>query len=405
MSANTHREPLSVAFVGQSDRRKPWLAPAALLTLVTSLALTAEAQAPKVAVLDIRATVGSAPPDFGVTAARLVAGALTGTGKYEVIDYDVVRAELAKRELRPPFGVGHLQLLADALRADLVVHGSVRSLTFDTQQRSASVVLSLEIVDGPSGNLKKRAEATGSVQATAEPDPHAIMVAALTDAVTRAVEASTGLKVQAMPAKVTVPAPDEVPGMAASPGEPSAARGAPPALLPAMEAGESVPRITTPAADLRPGAPPAPEPRISVVVVPRPQTGGGGGDVGPSARAETVGGTSPAPGKVTVLPEPPEEEILVDETADESLPPLITVKILAKTAADRALVTLGKGAAVTPKMELEVYRVTVSRDETTTRRKLGRIRITKINPTDAEARILEGAPLIATGDYAYYYGE
>lgn len=85
--------------------------------------------------------------------------------------------------------------------------------------------------------------------------------------------------------------------------------------------------------------------------------------------------------------------------------PLIRAKVLAKLAPDRVLITLGNESAVSPKMELDVYRVTVDRDSNVTRRKLGRIRIVKINPTDAEARILEGGPLISTGDYAYYYGD
>ncbi|MBM3498710.1 MAG: hypothetical protein FJX74_08565 [Armatimonadetes bacterium] len=355
--------------------------------------------------LDIRATVGGAPPDLGVTAGRLVAAAFAATGKYEVVDYDLVRAELAKRDLRPPFGVGHLQLLADVLDADLVVHGAVRSLTFDTQRGSAAVVLSLEVVDGPTGNLRKRAETTGSEAATGEGmDQGAVTAAALAAAVLKAVETVTGLPAQVEPPKVTVPRPEELPGAGASRPEASApAPGPQPALLPPMEAGESAPRTTTPAADLRPGAPPRPQSSISVIVTPRPQTGGRAGEASPPAGGRPAV-TPPPPGKVTVLPEPPEAEVLVEEGADETLAPLLTAKILAKTAGDRVLITLGRGSAVTPKMELEVFRVTVSRDETTTRRRLGRIRVTKINPTDAEARILEGGPLMATGDYAYYYG-
>ena len=40
----------------------------------------------------------------------------------------------------------------------------------------------------------------------------------------------------------------------------------------------------------------------------------------------------------------------------------------------------------------------------TTKSRIGKLRVVKINPTDAEARILEGAQLIRTGDRAYYYG-
>ena len=106
---------------------------------------------------------------------------------------------------------------------------------------------------------------------------------------------------------------------------------------------------------------------------------------------------------MTILPEP--EEPASGGPAGEDVTPLIRAKVLAKLAADRVLVTLGSESVVTPKMEMDVYRVTVTKDGTVTRRKLGRIRIVKINPTDAEARILEGGPLMATGDFAYYYGD
>jgi hypothetical protein len=393
MSANPHRKALSVAFVGRPHRRKLWLAPVVLLVL--SVGATAQ---PSVAVLDIRATVGGAPADLGVTAARQVAAALTGTDKYRVADQDLVRAEVAKRGLRPPFGVGHLQLLADALQVESVVHGAVRSLVFDTQQRSATVVLSLELVDGATGNLRKRAEASGSATMGSGVDQAAAVVAAVTDAAGKAVEAVTGHKVQSEAPRVTVPSAGETPAAPApAEGGEAVASGPGAARLPAAtEGGESVPRTTTPAADLVPGAPPKPESHISITVVQRPPTG--------TTSAPAGGETEPSGGSAAGLPEPPEAEVLVEEGYDESLPPLVTVKILAKIGADRVLVTLGKGAAVTPRMELEVFRVTVDREETMTRRRLGRIRVMRINPTDAEARVLEGGPLMATGDYAYYFG-
>jgi hypothetical protein len=106
---------------------------------------------------------------------------------------------------------------------------------------------------------------------------------------------------------------------------------------------------------------------------------------------------------VTIRPEP--EEPPSETPAEEAFTPLIRAKVLAKLAPDRVLITLGGESVVTPRMEMDVYRVTVDKESNVTRRKLGRIRVVRINPTDAEARILEGGPLMTTGDYAYYYGE
>ena len=398
------RVSLSVPEVTVRCRRRLWPAPAVLLALLPALASAADAKAPKVAVLDFRVVLGGAPPDFGVTAARLVAEALTATGRYEVIDYGLVRDQLAQRQLRPPFGVGHLQLLADVLKADLVVHGSVRSLVYDAGRRSASVGLSLELVDGPTGNLKKRADVTGNYEDAAEPEQRAIVTAALNDAVRKAVESATGVKVETTAPKVIVPSAQDLPGAAAPTGEELTATVRPgEALLPSVDAGESLPRTTTPPAELKPGMKPAiTPPKASAIATEGPKTGGHAGAAAAPGGAGNSGAATPPQGTVTVLPEP--EEPPSEGVGGEDATPLIRAKVLAKLAPDRVLITLGNESAVSPKMELDVYRVTVDKENNVTRRKLGRVRIVKINPTDAEARILEGGPLISTGDYAYYYG-
>jgi hypothetical protein len=400
MKVTTHRSALSVAPDRRSNRRRLRLAPVVLLVILTTAAYAAEAKSPRTAVLDFRSAIGGAPPDFGTTAARLVSEALAGTGKYDVLDYDVVRGEVAKRDLRPPFGVGHLQLLADVLKADLVVQGSVRSLTYDVGKPSASVVLSLEMVDGPSGDLKKRAEATGTFVAEAGTDQREVLVGALADAARQVVEAATGLTVRGETPKAVGAALQDRSG-AAGPAEAGLAA----ALLPPVEVAAETPKTTAPAADLEPGGKPSPgEPEVSAIAAQAPKRGTRSDQGALPTKTETPG-AAPAPnGTATTTTEHPPEEPPIEGSPDEELTPLIRVKVLAKLAADRVLVTLGKESALAPKMEMDVYRVTVSRDGTTTKRKLGRIRVVKINATDAEARILEGGPLMATGDFAYYYG-
>jgi hypothetical protein len=405
MSAAEHRSSLSVAFDQQPHRRRLLPAPVVVLALLPALSLAAGAKSPKVAVLDFRAAMAGAPPDFGVTAARLVADAFAGTGRYEVVDYSLARDELAKRQLRPPFGVGHLQLLADVLKADLVVHGSVRSLVYDAARRSASITLSLEMVDGASGNVKKRAEGTGNREDAGATDGRSVLVAALNEAVLKAVEAATGVKVETTTPRVVVPSSEDLPGAGAPTGEGLTATARPgEALLPPIEAGESLPLITVPPANLKPGMRlPVAEPKTSAIATEGPQGGGHTGAGGASAGPGSSATGTPPKGTVTIRPEP--EEPPSETPAEEAFTPLIRAKVLAKLAPDRVLITLGGESVVTPRMEMDVYRVTVDKESNVTRRKLGRIRVVRINPTDAEARILEGGPLMTTGDYAYYYGE
>jgi len=368
-----------------------------LLAALAGAALAAGSGNPKIAVLDLRAAVGGAPPDYGVTAARLIADAFQGTGKYEAVDPDIVRDALAKRQLQPPFGVGHLQLLADVLKADLLVHGSVRSLTLEPEKHSASVVLSVEIVEGASGNLRKRAQATGTYAAQAGEGDREVLLAALADAAGKVVASATGLAVRPTSAEETTGrAIRDQSGSATAAGANLAA-----ALLPPVEVADDVPLIGTPTGS--PGSAPSPSgPRVSVIESAGPQTAGARAGGGLQTKPDTPSARPPT--KVTVAQKPPTEPT-TEELPSEDVAPLVRAKILAKLSADRVLITLGKDALVTPKMELEVYRVTVSRDETVTKRRVGKIRVVKINPTDAEARILEGADLMATGDVAYNYGE
>jgi hypothetical protein len=358
-------------------------APVAFLVLASAVGVCrADGARPKTAVLELRAAVGGVPADFGLAGARLLAGALAATGQYDVIDSEKAEAAVREHGLRPPFAVGHLQLLAEALDADVLVHGSVRGVTYDAEAGSASVILSIELVEGKSGRLRHRQQASGKRSAPTgiATGRQETMVGALAAAVESVVEALTGERVPA-----ALQAASERESVAAWPLEP-------PRLAPAA-VGRDSPKTGEPRADLLAsgGEPEAPAVAVAPVTTPQPA---------PQPRTEAP----PAPGNLTeTQPEPPVE--FTPEEAEDERVPLVQAKVLAKLGPDRALITLGKDAIVEPKMELEVYRVRYSREtERATKSRIGKLRVVKINPTDAEARILEGAEVIRTGDLAFFYG-
>ncbi len=358
-------------------------APVAFLMLASAVGVSgADGARPKTAVLELRAAVGGVPADFGLVGARLLAAALGATGQYDVIDSEKTEAAVREHGLRPPFAVGHLQLLAEALGAEVLVHGSVRGVTYDAEAGSASVILSIELVEGKSGRLRQRQQASGKRSAPTgiATGRQETMVGALTAAVESAVEALTGERVPA-----ALPAASGQENLAARPLEP-------PRLAPAAVE-RDIPKTGEPRADLLASGKAPEAPAIAVAPVTTPQ---------PAAQPRTE--APPAPGNLTEIePESPVEP--APEEAEDDRLPLVQSKVLAKLGPDRALITLGKDAIVEPKMELEVYRVRYSREtERATKSRIGKVRVVKINPTDAEARILEGADLIRTGDLAYFYG-
>ncbi len=358
-------------------------APVVFLVILPAAAVcTADAGRPKTAVLELRAAVGGVPADFGLAGARMLARALDGTGRYEVIDSAKVEAEVRERGLRPPFAVGHLQLLAHSLGADLLVHGSIRGLTYDSDAGSASVILAIEVVDGRSGELKQRKEASGkrSAQGGIMASRQETLVGALAAAVESIVEALTGEKVTAALQE-------------ASDQESLADWPLGPALLPPAEVALDVPKTGEPRGDLMARSKEPERPIVALAPASEP---------GPAAQPSPETAFPPA-GPVPAEPGP--EAGMGPEELEDNRVPLVQAKVLAKLGPDRALITLGRDALVEPKMELEVYRVRYSRDtEKATKSRIGKLRVVKINPTDAEARILEGADLIRTGDLACYYG-
>jgi len=365
--------------------RRPWPAPAALLAASLTAVCWAADTRPTVAVLEFRVAVDNAPADFGNATAQVIASALAATDRYALIPQNRVVETTRQAGLRPPFGVGHIELLADLLGADIVVHGSIRGLSFDPVAGTASVRLVAEVVDGKSGDLKQTAEATGARSATATvAENHGQVVAqALADAAGKLAEAIAGVRVQAAP-----------PGGGASAAAVAASVMAPPsaALLPAVAPGAvEQPATSVPRLDLFPKAPVAADPSTSAA---------GGGPKPPTTTQ------SPATSAVNQSNQS-QPGLWAGGTSEEmAVEPIVRAKVLAKLGPGSVLITLGKDALVTPKMVMDVYRITYPHgDAPPERQKIGRIRVTKINATDAEARILEGAAVMRTGDMAYYFGE
>lgn len=383
MSPASERNAVRDALAEPSCWRRLRSAPAVFLAILPVAAVWgADRARPKTAVLELRAAVGGVPTDFGLAGSRLLARALDATGRYDVIDSATVEAEVRQRGLRPPFAVGHLQLLSHALGADLLVHGSVRGVTLDSEAGSASVILAIEVVDGRSGELKQRQEGSGqrSAQAGMMVSRQDTLADALAAAVESIVEALTGEKVAAAL-------------QAASDHGSLTDWSLGPALLPPTEVALDVPKTGEPRGDLMARSEEPNRPVVAVVPAMEP---------GPAAQPPPE--TSAPPVEPIGVEGEPGLDAGPDEP-DDSRTPLVQAKVLAKLGPDRALITLGRDALVAPKMELEVYRVRYSPDtEKATKSRIGKLRVVKINPTDAEARILEGAEVIRTGDLAYYYG-
>jgi hypothetical protein len=232
-----------------------------------------------------------------------------------------------------------LQLLSDVLGAELLLHGSVRALTLDAAAGSASVTLAFEVVDGRSGELRTSGEARGAQSATATvtANQQEVIVRALAAAAENLAETLTGARVAATPP----PAAPGTAGNAAAP--PVAASALPAALVPAAGATADEPRLSPP--------------RTELTVAAAPKTAAGSAAPAPNVRIEIIAKpTAPGTAAPPVIPPAPSEA-----AGDLALP--VEAKVLAKLAPDRVLITLGRTMIVTPKMELDVYRVTYPRGE------------------------------------------
>jgi hypothetical protein len=366
------------------------LRPAPVVLLLIPLAASAQTQQAraKAAVLEFRVAAADAPGDLGYVTAQVVSDRLAATGRYEMIAPAQVMEATRKAGLRPPFGVGHLQLLADVLGAQVVVHGSVRALAVDPAAGRASVTLSAEVVDGRTGDLKQKAEASGSHTAGAAvaSSRQEVVVQALAEAAAKLAEAITGVAVEAPVSTQGASAAAAAPGVQAPP--------APALIPPAAAVAADVPVSSAPRLELFP--------KPAVASRPQHPPGTTTGTATPSAGGGESAAEPTPSGREAGVAEPPAPR----EDGGLAVQPLVEAKVLAKVGSDQVLITLGRDALVTPKMVLDVYRITFARgSDTPNYKKIGRIRVGKIGPTDAEARILEGGPLIRTGDMAYFFGQ
>ncbi|HJN15344.1 MAG TPA: hypothetical protein QGH10_07640 [Armatimonadota bacterium] len=388
----------------------------ALALILASAGWTQGTAKSSVAALPLHVAVGGVSADAGIAASRFIAAAYELTGRHKVADTGDVEAALRDREMNPPFGVGHLQLLADVLGVDTVVHGSVRGLTYDPEARSASVVIAVEVVDGRRGTLKGRHEANGAHVAPADvaSTQQSVIMGALARAAEQVVEDITGIEVNAPDASAdpeavaeTNAAETDAPGTdaeaAVSEGGTPAETALVPAVIPGSEAAEDGPKSTVPTGDLIVKI--DPRPAEPVVEAPAADT---------TPEADQPEPTTPTNEPIVIVVKPPGEDKPAprpeprpdyrDDIWESELPP-VTVKILAKIGSGQVLTTLGRNGAIARKMELDVYRINVSRDGESTRRRIGRIRVTKKNRSDAVARVLEGGNLLSTGDVGYFLGE
>jgi len=305
----------------------------------------------------------------------------------------------------------HLQLLADVLGVDTVIHGSVRGLTYDPEAGSASVVIAVEVVDGKRGTLKGRHEGSGAhvAQADISSTQQSVILGALARAAEQVVEAITGIEVnapEASPGAATVAETNAAETNATQPpAEADVAEGGTPtetalvpAVMPGSEGAEDGPKSTVPTGDLIVKIdPPAPEP-----VVETPAADSTPEPITPANESIVIVMKPPAEEKPAPQPEPRSD--YRDDVLESELP-RVSVKILAKIGSGQVLTTLGRNGAIARKMELEVYRINVSRDGETTKRRIGRIRVMKMNRSDAVAHVLEGGNLLSTGDVGYYLGD
>lgn len=145
---------------------RPLFAAIVLLFLPALPALAQDAYQPPVAVLDFNDMSAYSGHLLGRRAADSVFLALKDGGGWTLIERRTVRQECHKLELEPPFAVGHLQQVAHLVGAHLAVSGLVKSCTVTAAR--ASVVLVVEVVDLPSGEIASRASCEGS--APAKPD-------------------------------------------------------------------------------------------------------------------------------------------------------------------------------------------------------------------------------------------
>ena len=369
---------------------------------------------PRVGVLPFFDLSRQAPADAGQRAARVLHGLLLDAGKHELEPLEPLWADAQAQGLNPPYAVGDLQLMAHRRQLDLVAQGTIGTYDYNGRRRRLSLEIAVEIADGVSGDLVVQDQGAATVEAGKQEQPSAedLLVRALEQTLATIVKKHLGelrpTSQRPPPPAGTggttagdtqvAPPPEQPPGQ---PVEPSAQPPKQPESPPTPGQPDTPPAPTAPDQPAQPSPPGTPEQPAQPDAPEQPAGPGTPGT--PQHPAEPDQPANPPqpdqPGE-SPPPLPP-----LEPEPEEQLVPLVEAKVLVRIGKDKVLITLGRDVNVTKGMELEVWRQRWNReDQKMTRSRIGRVLVTKIGRTDAEARILEGGDLIGTDDLCLLFG-
>lgn len=155
-------------------------------------------------VVDLVDTASSYPNHrAGWRAAEWAQLALTKADRWNLVPRARVRTAAAGLPLTGPLpSTADLQRLADATGANLIVTGTLRSLTLDAHGPSVAADLRLEVIDASTGETVVTGVGKATVHASrADPEPTDVLVE---DALHRAVDLAAAQLLAAKPASGTV---------------------------------------------------------------------------------------------------------------------------------------------------------------------------------------------------------
>jgi len=377
---------------------RTWAAASAAVLLLGLATQEAAAQAlPRLGVLPFNDVSRQAPREAGERAARVLHGLLLDVGKHDLAPLEALWADARAQGLAPPFGVGDLQLLAHRQQLDLVAQGAILSYDYNARKPRLAVEVVVEMADGVSGDLvvNDQASATAEPGKQEELTPDELLVRALESALATIVKRHIG---EVRPTSQRPPPPAA--GGGGTEGSP------PDEAPPPPESGQSSPQ--PPKNDENPPPPSGSGGQQPPGDTPpsgggdQPQPGSGAGDSTPPPPG---GESQPPQDEQPENPPPPPTSPLEPEVEDQRVP-VVEAKVLVRIGKDKVLITLGRDQNVAKGMELEVWRLRWSRgQEAMTRLRIGRVVVTKVSRTDAEARVLEGGDLITTNDLCLLFAE
>lgn len=159
--------------IGTAGRRLPWAVIIGGLTVMVAAAALADDEppvpVPRVAVYDFTDRTDCAGRLAGRRAADAVACALGDAGRWEVVDRGRLLRECGREQLRPPLGVGYLQMLGDRLGAPLALTGRVEVCALNRRRGAAQVTLVAELLETLGGGSLASVRGVASARRTEEP--------------------------------------------------------------------------------------------------------------------------------------------------------------------------------------------------------------------------------------------